>query len=191
MEPKILICDKAFMPREWADHQTGVCYHARGKVLWELGSLIRTFRGGKNENGEQSLVDVYSILGVSGPIFDKTWYERPSVYSERKILYGRDLHTCAYCGEQYLPHQLTIDHILPQSRGGKSTWMNTVASCKPCNVRKGNKTPEEAKMHLLFVPYVPSMFEKMILKERNILADQMEFLIHKIPKHSRIHQRKS
>jgi 5-methylcytosine-specific restriction endonuclease McrA len=75
---------------------------------------------------------------------------------------------------------------MPKSRGGKNNWTNVVAACKPCNHRKGNKTPEEAKMHLLYVPYVPNIFEKMILRNKKILADQMEFLIGRIPKHSRI-----
>lgn len=186
----ILICDKNDTPRAWADHQTGACYHARDKVIWELGSLVHTFTGGKNKEAKTSMIDVYSILGVSGPIFGKQWYERETIYAERMILYARDLHMCAYCGDELPPRSLTIDHVMPRSRGGKNTWVNTVSACKPCNVRKGNKTPEEAKMHLLYVPYSPSIFEKMILKNRNILADQMDFLINKVPKHSRLHQKK-
>jgi hypothetical protein len=170
---------------------TGACYHAREKVVWELGSLVHTFTGGKNKDAETSQIDVMSILGVSGPIFGDKFYSRTTIYAERMILYGRDLHMCAYCGDILAPRQLTIDHVMPQSRGGKNTWVNTVTACKPCNVTKGNKTPEEAKMALLYVPYVPSMFEKMILKNRNILADQMEFLISRVPKHSRLLQKKA
>lgn len=190
MNIDVLICDKNGTPRAWADAQTGCCYHAREKVVWAQGSLVHTFIGGKNNQAETSQIDVMSILGVTGPIFGQKFYDRQTVYAERKILYGRDLFMCAYCGDVLHDRQLTIDHVMPQSRGGKNTWVNTVSSCKPCNVRKGNKTPQEAKMELLYVPYVPSMFEKMILKNRNILADQMEFLISRVPKHSRIHQRK-
>jgi 5-methylcytosine-specific restriction endonuclease McrA len=104
------------------------------------------------------------------------------------VLYARDRHVCAYCGDIFHWRQLTIDHVLPKSRGGKNTWTNTVSACKPCNLRKGNKTPEEAKMHLLYVPYAVNVFERMILQNRNILADQMDFLISRVPKHSRLLQ---
>lgn len=184
----ILIVDKAGTPRDWADIQTGCCYYARNKVLAEFGSPLKTYVGGKDCNGELSEITVSSIISVTGPVFGKKFYDRESVFAERIILYGRDRHLCAYCGEQYKDHQLTIDHVLPRSRGGKNTWVNTVSACKPCNVRKADRTPEEARMHLLYVPYVPNTFEKMILKNRKILQDQMDFLISRVPKTSRLHR---
>lgn len=188
MNQDVLITDKQGTPRAWADLQTAACYYAREKVIWELGSHLKTFLGGKNADGDTSRIEVHSILGVTGPLFGKEFYERETVYAERKILYGRDMHMCAYCGNVYKDYQLTIDHVMPRSRGGKNTWVNTVTACKPCNLRKADRTPEEAHMPLLYVPYAVSIFEKMILKNRNILADQMEFLINKVPRHSRIHQ---
>ena len=177
MNTDILITDKQGTPRAWSDLMTAACYYARDKVVWEVGSHVHTFIGGKNEHGEVSQIDVHSILGVSGPIFGKEFYERETVYAERSILYKRDHEICAYCGNLFSPRQLTIDHVLPRSRGGKNTWTNTVTACKPCNVRKADRTPEEAKMHLLYLPYSPSIFDKMILQNRNILADQMDFLM--------------
>jgi 5-methylcytosine-specific restriction endonuclease McrA len=64
--------------------------------------------------------------------------------------------------------------------------MNVVTSCRDCNSEKGHKSLKEARMELLYLPYVPSHFENMILQNRNILADQMEYLIAGVPKHSRI-----
>jgi 5-methylcytosine-specific restriction endonuclease McrA len=64
--------------------------------------------------------------------------------------------------------------------------MNVVTACKPCNGDKDSKTLKESGMELLYVPYVPNHFENMILQNRNILADQMEYLMSGIPKHSRI-----
>ena len=182
----VLIVDKQGTPRDWASAQDGACYYARGKVVWGIGSTVKKFTGGKNKDGETSVIEVPAILGVSGPIFSDDWYDRETLYAERYVLYGRDRHLCAYCGEQYKDYQLTIDHVLPKSRGGLNTWVNTVSACKPCNVRKADRTPEEAGMHLLYVPYAPSIFEKMILENRSILVDQMEFLVGRIPKHSRI-----
>lgn len=63
----------------------------------------------------------------------------------------RDKNTCAYCGE----FATTVDHILPQSRGGENTWSNLIAACFPCNNFKDDRTPDEAGMKLLWPPKVP------------------------------------
>lgn len=71
----------------------------------------------------------------------------------RKGVLRRDQRRCGYCGKDSGD---TVDHILPTSRGGKNTWLNTVACCDPCNQRKENKTPEEAGMRLRFKPITPT-----------------------------------
>ncbi len=71
----------------------------------------------------------------------------------RKNVLRRDHHRCQYCGSK---DQLTIDHVFPKSRGGRDTWENLVAACVPCNNRKGNRTPVEAKMKLSRKPFRPS-----------------------------------
>jgi 5-methylcytosine-specific restriction endonuclease McrA len=102
-------------------------------------------------------------------------------------LFVRDRHICAYCGGQFHPDDLTREHIVPTSRGGHDTWMNCITACRGCNGRKGNRLPEEARMTLLYLPYVPSLHEDMILRGRRILADQMEFLLASVPRNSRLH----
>jgi 5-methylcytosine-specific restriction endonuclease McrA len=77
-------------------------------------------------------------------------FERRSL--SRKNILLRDHSTCQYCGRQYPPSELTLDHVLPRSRGGESAWDNLVACCKRCNHKKGNRTPEESGMHLLRRP---------------------------------------
>jgi len=67
--------------------------------------------------------------------------------SRRHIL-ARDQHTCQYCGASPPPSTLTLDHVQPRSRGGATSWENLVAACRPCNTRKGARTPEEARMPL-------------------------------------------
>jgi CRISPR/Cas system Type II protein with McrA/HNH and RuvC-like nuclease domain len=64
-------------------------------------------------------------------------------------IYMRDKFRCQYCGERKQPAELTLDHIFPRSRGGENTPVNIVAACLSCNNRKGNRTPEEARMPLL------------------------------------------
>ncbi|NIR51324.1 HNH endonuclease [candidate division KSB1 bacterium] len=76
---------------------------------------------------------------------------RKKAYS-KKHLFLRDNYTCQYCGRSGTPHELTLDHILPQSRGGKSVWENLVTCCQKCNTRKGDLTPREAGMKVLNKP---------------------------------------
>ena len=71
----------------------------------------------------------------------------------RKNIIKRDSHKCQYCGKS---SDLTIDHIIPRSRGGKDTWENLVAACDRCNHKKGNRTPKEANMPLLRDPFRPN-----------------------------------
>ena len=73
----------------------------------------------------------------------------------RNSVLRRDKYICQYCGQIYLRQDLTLDHILPSSRGGKTTWENVTTACKKCNGRKGNRTPEEANMPLLTQPKRP------------------------------------
>lgn len=71
----------------------------------------------------------------------------------RKALFARDGYRCAYCGSN---GRLTLDHVVPRSRGGDSVWENVVTSCAPCNLRKGNRLPEELEMRMLVTPRVPT-----------------------------------
>ena len=74
----------------------------------------------------------------------------------KKNLYIRDGGVCQYCSKKLTKTLFTMDHVLPKSRGGKNTWENMVSCCKPCNVRKKNRTPSEANMKLLAVPAPPN-----------------------------------
>ena len=91
-------------------------------------------------------------------------------------LFRRDDNLCLYCGREYPEFGLTRDHVIPLSRGGRDIWSNVVTACKACNTRKGGRTPEQARMPLLAIPYVPNWAEFLALSNRRILADQMAFL---------------
>lgn len=75
----------------------------------------------------------------------------------RSRIYKRDNHECVYCDSK---KQLTLDHVLPKSRGGKNEWTNLVTSCFKCNLKKGNRTPEEAKMEMKHKPYAPTLINE-------------------------------
>jgi CRISPR/Cas system Type II protein with McrA/HNH and RuvC-like nuclease domain len=80
-------------------------------------------------------------------------YRGNGIRVNRQRIFKRDDYQCGYCGSQ---RDLTIDHILPRSRGGKNTWTNLVTCCSKCNLKKGNKTPDEANMKLKKKPYEPN-----------------------------------
>lgn len=78
-----------------------------------------------------------------------------TVKFNRRNIYMRDQYMCQYCGIRPQREELTIDHIVPRSKGGKSTWENVVLACQSCNTRKGNKMPEEVNMRLMKAPKRP------------------------------------
>lgn len=87
-----------------------------------------------------------------------TQYDRVPVNGvsfSRRNIYKRDRYTCQYCGGQPGSEELTIDHVLPRSQGGVSTWENCVLACIGCNARKANRTPEQAAMPLRKKPFRP------------------------------------
>lgn len=88
-----------------------------------------------------------------------TRYDRVPVNTvtfSRRNIFKRDRFTCQYCGKQPGSEELTIDHVLPRSRGGASTWENCVLACVDCNHRKANRTPNESGMHLRVRPVRPT-----------------------------------
>jgi 5-methylcytosine-specific restriction endonuclease McrA len=80
--------------------------------------------------------------------------QREVKYS-RQTIFQRDDSKCAYCNKKFDKKELTIDHIMPKSKGGKSTWMNTITSCRKCNFKKGDKLLENTNMHMYFKPKKP------------------------------------
>ena len=82
-------------------------------------------------------------------------FPRRRVTFSRRNIYRRDRYTCQYCGVKLPPEELSVDHLLPRSRGGRSSWANCVLSCLRCNRRKGNRTVEEAGMRLIRHPAEP------------------------------------
>lgn len=80
---------------------------------------------------------------------------RQEVKFSRGNIYLRDHNRCQYCGKKFPSSELSLDHVIPISRGGKSTWENVVCACLPCNVRKGNKLLSECEIRLIRQPHRP------------------------------------
>lgn len=183
----ILALDISGVPRTWVSEDEAICYHAKDLVAWTLGDVVARYRGGLQRDGSLSYIETSSIIAVKGHGFDMTKHNR--VILTNKSLFGRDRHICAYCGKHFENSKLlSRDHIVPRFHGGEDIWMNCVTACVDCNQRKGCKTLKEAKMELRYLPYVPSHAESLILQNRKILGDQMEYLIPMVPRHSRILQ---
>jgi 5-methylcytosine-specific restriction endonuclease McrA len=90
-----------------------------------------------------------------------------SLRLNRRNLFARDGHCCQYCGTSLPASQLSLDHVIPRSRGGETTWENVVASCLRCNTKKGGRTPQEARMNLKRQPARPKHNPQFTLKLAN------------------------
>ncbi|MFC2082122.1 HNH endonuclease [Bacteroidota bacterium] len=108
------------------------------------------------DNSHKSLRTVSKIFPWPSVIRLNAYIRLPykKIIITRKNILKRDRHRCAYCGRGDLP--LTLDHIIPKSRGGEDNWENLVSACLPCNNKKGDRTPEEAGMLLKIKPYAPN-----------------------------------
>jgi len=134
-----------------------ICLITKGKVqvLRHSERLIRTAEG--------LAVKVPAVLRLIKLI--RTLYINRVPFSKKNVLI-RDGFKCAYCGG--VKRKLTIDHIIPKSRGGKTDFENCVSSCKSCNNKKGNKTPSEANMYLKVKAYQPTIAEFLRLKVKKL-----------------------
>jgi 5-methylcytosine-specific restriction endonuclease McrA len=140
MKKKVLVLNSTHLPINITSWQ-------RAMVLICKGKAISVKYNGHLINGRYRLPEIIKLLSyVPIPYFD--------VVLSRKNLFLRDNHTCQYCGRAN--SELTIDHVMPRSRGGDDSWTNLVVCCARCNNKKSDKTVEEAGMRLVSLPYRPS-----------------------------------
>ena len=188
---QVLRTDVAGMPLEWIDYQDAVrLYHAE-QVAYACGSLSYIVHGGIcASTGLQSLIEVNSIIAThcNNKAVNKA-HKHYTPPLNNHALFKRDAHICMYCGEHFQSRELSRDHITPISQGGDDTWNNVITACKRCNNHKAGRTPEQAGMELLAVPFKPTHAEYVYLQGKRILADQMEFLLTHFPRTSPLHSR--
>lgn len=183
--PLILTLDAQGVPHRWVTWQHACFYYAKGLVAWSAGEYVFVFHGGNNRvTGMRSEIQANSIVAIRGrSLPGRSLFQVPPL--NNRELFHRDRHICAYCGDLFPEARLTRDHVHPVSQGGQDVWMNVVAACRNCNQVKSGRTPEQASMQLLYAPYVPNKAEYLILSNRQILADQMNFLARHLPSLSR------
>jgi hypothetical protein len=188
---QVLRTDVAGMPLEWIDFRDAVRLYYLGQVAYSCGTpLFRVYGGTNARSQRQSCIEVNSIIATAGrspDVADLLDCYIPPL--NNKTLFRRDANVCLYCAQQFAVRDLTRDHVRPLSQGGGDAWTNVVTACRRCNNHKGGRTPEQAGMQLIAVPFTPSYAEYIYLKGRRVLADQMEFLLAHIPRTSPLHQR--
>ncbi len=186
---QVLRTDAAGMPLEWIDYQEAVKLYYLDQVAYACGTLLYKVRGGFNaRTGRRSVIEVNSIIATYGHRGRPQGADYVPPLNNR-TLFRRDNFLCLYCGQRFHHSDLSRDHVTPLSQGGQDTWTNVVTACKRCNNHKAGRTPEQAGMELLAIPFVPTHAEYIYLQGRRILSDQMEFLRAHFPRKSPLHQR--
>ena len=181
---RLLSLDAHGRALNWISWQDAACLYAREAVAWTLGDPCLSVHGGTSRlTGARSTLDLHPIIAARGQVRPQALDPTPALTNAS--LFARDQYLCMYCGKGYARQLLTRDHVVPLSRGGRDIWENVVCACFQCNSRKGGRTPQQAAMPLLAVPYRPSWIEHLILSNRNILADQMAFLRSHLPRRKR------
>ena len=191
LNQQVLRTDISGMPLEWVGYQEAVRLYHLEQVAYTCGTLLYRVHGGINaKTGRRSIIEVNSIIATQGRNREllklKERYVPPL---NNPALFRRDSNLCLYCGESFRAVDLSRDHVTPVIQGGRDTWNNVVTACRRCNNHKAGRTPEEAGMQLLAVPFTPTHAEYIYLQGRRVLADQMEFLRAHFPRSSPLHER--
>lgn len=188
---QVLRTDVSGMPLEWVGYQDAVRLYHLEQVAYTCGTLLYRVHGGIcAKTGRRSFIEVNSIIATLG-------HNRAlSKFRDRYVpplnnpaLFKRDSHVCLYCGETFGYRDLSRDHVTPVIQGGQDNWSNVVTACRRCNNHKAGRTPEQAAMELLAVPFIPTHAEYIYLQGRRVLSDQMEFLRAHFPRSSPLHER--
>lgn len=156
---KVLLCDAHYLPvREIGlAHAVALLVAGKAEPIYTVDGLVPVARLGL---APSAIANWSAKLGVliegnqflvptAIRLFRAIAYRLAGLRPSRHGVFKRDRHTCQYCGSK---GELTLDHVLPSSRGGLDTWENLTAACAPCNHTKGNRTPEEAGMRLATTP---------------------------------------
>ena len=141
MNSRVLVLNASFEP-------INVCTARRAVILILKGVALAEESSSAWIHSSRVSVPMPSVIRLMEYIHIP--FERKSL--SRKNILLRDHNTCQYCAKVFPPPDLTLDHIVPRSHGGDSTWDNLVASCRACNNRKGSRSPEDAGMRLLKRP---------------------------------------
>lgn len=144
MRRKVLVLNKAYYPNNVISWKAAfrLIFEEKAEAIEYYDEVI------KSSSAEFKIPCVLVLK-------DYTKFRNVIKYSKRGV-HSRDNYHCVYCGFKFPTSKLTIDHIIPKSKGGENGWMNCISACFACNSKKKNRTPEEANMPLLYHPFVPT-----------------------------------
>ena len=123
-----------------------------------------------NDESVKSVSTSFAIPAVI--VVNNTNFKNRVMKFSAKKLFIRDQHLCSYCGKRLPSDKLNIDHIIPRSHGGITSWLNCASSCFPCNFKKKNRTPEQAGMPLLITPSIPKYDYEYFLKWNGMVYEE-------------------
>jgi len=182
----ILKTDPGGRPIRWVDIRAAAAYMLRDEIAWNSAATAVVLHGGTcARTGRRSRLEIPSIVAIASA--RAAFHDATVPRLTNDALFLRDRYLCCYCGDvfdQRVP-LLTRDHVMPVSRGGSDIWDNVVTSCRSCNQKKDNRLVEETALEMFYIPYTPSRAEAMILENRRILADQMDYLMAQVPRRDR------
>jgi len=143
---KTLLLNNGYQPIKAITWQRAICMHFLGKV-----DILEGYE--KTISSPSVEFNVPAVVRLR----KSTKAEPMRIRYSRSNILSRDNNTCQYCEGKFRSQDLTLDHVIPKSIGGKTTWTNIVACCKTCNTEKANRTPQQANMRLSQRPAVPSV----------------------------------
>lgn len=146
---RTLVLNADMQPLSWAPLSVWSWQTAFVAVMQERVIQVKTYDDVVARSGSGAF-EVPAVVAL------KRYRKRRKVAFTRYHLFLRDEFRCQYCGGRFSARELTFDHVVPRSRGGRTSWENIVACCSADNLRKGNKAPREAGMKLMRVPFEPS-----------------------------------
>ena len=184
LNPKVLVLNKLFMALHVVTVRRAftLLYKERAEVVsvdndkfnsynldsWRKVSLLKLNGSGKSKNGNwiktfTAAIEVPEIIRLL--VYDKL--PQNIVKFSKKNIFERDRNICQYCGREFHASELSLEHVLPKSRGGKNEWTNIVSACTGCNKRKGGRTPQEAGLRLIHKPVRPKYNFVINLKDNS------------------------
>ncbi|MGB9736228.1 MAG: HNH endonuclease [bacterium] len=178
LSTEVLVLNKSFLPIHITTVKRAfvLLYEGIAKVVDNQFAIydFNNWAELKAEYGDDVIGVVHKVIKVPRVIVLVTYDRIPKkhVRFSRLNIFARDKNTCQYCGRIFPRNELNIDHVIPRSMGGLSTWENVVCSCFECNKKKGGRTPEQAGMKLIrkpkkpeWTPYAAFNFKHIIYKE--------------------------
>jgi 5-methylcytosine-specific restriction endonuclease McrA len=163
MEGHVLVLNQNFEPLNVCTLKRAIRLMIRNKV-----EIVEAIDG-------RSISSINATFPYPSVIRLKYYVGRPkfNIALTKKTVLMRDNHTCQYCGRK--EGEMTIDHVIPRDRGGKTVWENVVCACKSCNIKKGNRLPEEAGMKLLSRPRKPRLLPFLGMSKTQIALQRKEW----------------